>query len=199
MAATNSDHFELNLTPLLDVVMQLIMFFMMCVNFVSDQVSQNVVLPASLSAQEIMPKTDIDVLVINVEVKRKVRYDGDGRPLRTPDGKIIRDLEPDQQGRKQTKIIFSGYDESKWFTDDTEAVGIDYAQRKLAILAKDYRKKESLKESLRTGKTPEKVDLKTIVVIRADTDTRYGLVVSLIAQCTKEGFAKVEVRALSSR
>lgn len=191
MAASHSaDSMELNLTPLLDVVMQLIMFFMMCVNFVSDQVSQNVLLPTSLSAQEIMPKTDVDVLVINIEVKRQVKYDAAGNPLRMPDGKIVREMELP----KQSKIVFSGYDESKWFGDDSEAVGIDYAQRKLALLAKDFRKKESL----RTKKPSDQVDLRTIVIIRADTDTRYGLVVQLIAQCTKEGFAKVEIRALSS-
>ena len=186
---------EPNLVPLLDLVLQLIMFFMMCVNFVSDQVSANVLLPTSLSAQDIMPKTDVDVLVINVEVKRQVRTNPDGSPMRLPDGKIIRDLVPDAEGRKLSKIIFSGYDESKWFTDDSEAVGIDYAQRKLALLAKDYRKKESL----RTGKPSDQVDLRTIVIIRADTDTRYGLVVQLIAQCTKEGFPKVEVRAFGAK
>jgi hypothetical protein len=115
--------------------------------------------------------------------------------MRLPDGEIIRDLVPDAEGRKLSKIIFSGYDESKWFTDDSEAVGIDYAQRKLALLAKDYRKKESL----RTGKPSDQVDLRTIVIIRADTDTRYGLVVQLIAQCTKEGFPKVEVRAFGAK
>lgn len=197
MASANPDSMDLNLTPLLDVVMQLIMFFMMCVNFVSDQVSQNVLLPTSLSAQEIMPKTDIDVLVINIEVKRKVREGPDGKPMRASDGRFIRDMELP----KQTKIIFSGFNDaaSKWFGDDNEAVGIDYAQRKLADLAKDYRKKESLRESLRTGKQVDKADLKTIVIIRADTDTRYGLVVQLIAQCTKEGFAKVEIRALNAK
>jgi biopolymer transport protein ExbD len=197
-ASANADSaMDLNLTPLLDVVMQLIMFFMMCVNFVSDQVSANVVLPTSLSAQDIMPKTDIDVLVINVEVRKKPVLAANGDPKRDNEGKIVRELVLDPQGRKQTKIIFSGFNDeaSKWFTDENEAVGIDYAQRKLALLAKDYKKKESL----RTGKASDKVDLRTVVIIRADTDTRYGLVVQLIAQCNKEGFPKVEVRAFGTK
>jgi biopolymer transport protein ExbD len=33
---------EPNLTPLLDVVLQLLMFFMMCVNFVNEQVNENI-------------------------------------------------------------------------------------------------------------------------------------------------------------
>ena len=194
-ANVGSDKMDLNLTPLLDVVMQLIMFFMMCVNFVADQVSANVLLPTSLSAQEIMPKTDVDVLVINVEIKREVRMNPNGTQARTPDGRVIRDVVPDDQGRKQYKVIFSGYDESKWFTEDNEAVGLDYAQRKLAALAKDYRKKESL----RTGKPSDQVELRTVVIIRADVEARYGLVVQMIAQCTKEGFPKVEIRAFAAQ
>lgn len=190
-----ADHFELNLTPLLDVVMQLIMFFMMCVNFVSDQVSQNVLLPTSASATEIMPKTDVDVLVINVEVARKIRVDQDGNPLRdTTTGEVLREvIQP-----KKTKIVFSSYDDpinSKEYTDAEEGVAVSAAQRALARLAREYRKKESLRSNV----PADKAELKTVVVIRADEETRYGLVVQLIAQCTKEGFAKVELRALSKR
>src|SRR5947208_5637956 len=92
MVSGGGNNMDLNLTPLLDVVMQLVMFFMMCVNFVTDQVNQNVLLPRSASAQEIMAKTDIDVLVINVEVRRKERLDAKGQPVRDKEGYVVRDL-----------------------------------------------------------------------------------------------------------
>src|SRR5947209_19097482 len=57
---------EPNLTPLLDVVLQLLMFFMMCVNFVTEQVSGDIKLPVSQSARP-MDKTETDVLFINVK------------------------------------------------------------------------------------------------------------------------------------
>src|SRR5689334_24068400 len=57
---------EPNLTPLLDVVLQLLMFFMMCVNFVTEQVNEDVKLPESQSAAP-MDKADVDVLFLNVK------------------------------------------------------------------------------------------------------------------------------------
>lgn len=57
---------EPNLTPLLDVVLQLLMFFMMCVNFVSEQVNQSIVLPVSQSARP-MDKSEVSVLFLNVD------------------------------------------------------------------------------------------------------------------------------------
>src|SRR5262245_39835784 len=64
---------EPNLTPLLDVVLQLRMFFMMCVNFVNEQVTGEVKLPASQSARP-MDKTETDVLFINLRPFRLQDY-----------------------------------------------------------------------------------------------------------------------------
>src|SRR5437764_9789429 len=57
---------EPNLTPLLDVVLQLLMFFMMCVNFVTEQVKEDVKLPESVSARP-MDKAETDVLFVNLK------------------------------------------------------------------------------------------------------------------------------------
>jgi biopolymer transport protein ExbD len=57
---------EPNLTPLLDVVLQLLMFFMMCVNFVSEQVNEDVKLPDSQSAKPML-KDGTDSLLINLQ------------------------------------------------------------------------------------------------------------------------------------
>jgi biopolymer transport protein ExbD len=192
-ANTNTDAFDINLTPLLDVIMQLIMFFMMCVNFASDQVNQNVLLPSSSSAKEIAPKTDDDTLVINVEVERQVRRDDSGQVVMRPGTK-----EPEMilvEPRK-TRIIFKDYDASKWFTDANEGEGIAFAQRALSRLARDYRSRQAKRENIPVDEVKQ---LNTIVILRADAETRYGLVVQLIAQCTKEGFAKVRLRAMSEQ
>src|SRR5262245_20156343 len=55
---------EPNLTPLLDLVLQLLMFFMMCVNFVNEQVSGDIKLPVSDSAKPI-DRADVDALYLN--------------------------------------------------------------------------------------------------------------------------------------
>jgi biopolymer transport protein ExbD len=56
---------EPNLTPLLDMVLQLLMFFMMCVNFVTRQVNENIQLPVMQSAKP-MDKRETDLLYLNL-------------------------------------------------------------------------------------------------------------------------------------
>jgi biopolymer transport protein ExbD len=73
---------EPNLVPLLDLVFQLIMFFMICVNFVSAQVDQDIQLPVSQSARA-MEKTHTDVLFLNVDNSGDLSIPGHARPLRT--------------------------------------------------------------------------------------------------------------------
>jgi biopolymer transport protein ExbD len=56
---------EPNLTPLLDVVLQLLMFFMMCVNFVNEQINEEIKLPTS---QAVKPtKADTELLFVNLK------------------------------------------------------------------------------------------------------------------------------------
>ena len=64
--AAEASSAEPNLTPLLDVVLQLLMFFMMCVNFVNEQVKEDIKLPESASARP-MDKAQTDVLFLNLK------------------------------------------------------------------------------------------------------------------------------------
>ncbi len=71
-----------NLTPLLDVVLQLLMFFIMCVNFVAEQVSGDIQLPVAQSARP-MDKSADDVLFLNLEPNGYLRIFGRPEPLQT--------------------------------------------------------------------------------------------------------------------
>jgi biopolymer transport protein ExbD len=74
---------EPNLVPLLDVVMQLLMFFMMCVNFVNEQFNQNIELPVAQSARPPSKTEDqSDVLVLNLDRNGHLEV-GDEKPLET--------------------------------------------------------------------------------------------------------------------
>ncbi len=73
---------EPNLVPLLDLTFQLIMFFMICVNFVSEQVNQDIKLPVSQSARA-MDKGEVDVLFLNLQQDGKLVIPGRGQPLQT--------------------------------------------------------------------------------------------------------------------
>jgi biopolymer transport protein ExbD len=74
---------EPNLTPLLDVVLQLLMFFMMCVNFVTEQVNEDIKLPVAQSARP-MEKGEVDVLFLNMDPYGKLVIPGRELPLSTP-------------------------------------------------------------------------------------------------------------------
>lgn len=80
--STDSVKAEPNLVPLLDLVFQLIMFFMICVNFVSEQVNQDVRLPVAQSARP-MDKGEVDVLFLNMDATGKLLISGQPKPLST--------------------------------------------------------------------------------------------------------------------
>jgi biopolymer transport protein ExbD len=72
-----------NLTPLLDVVLQLLMFFMMCVNFVSEQTNQSISLPPAQTARP-MEKTEAAfVLFLNMNKAGELVVPGMDTPLAT--------------------------------------------------------------------------------------------------------------------
>lgn len=56
---------EPNLIPLLDLVLQLVMFFMVCANFVMEQVNETIQLPTALAAAP-LDKKDEYVIFLNV-------------------------------------------------------------------------------------------------------------------------------------
>jgi biopolymer transport protein ExbD len=78
---------EPELVPLLDLVFQLIMFFMICVNFVSDQVNEEIQLPIAQSARP-MDSTLSDVVVLNMDARGTVSSLGADK-LATPGAKRV--------------------------------------------------------------------------------------------------------------
>ncbi len=84
MAASKTEFkAEPNLTPLLDVVFQLITFFMLVINFSSDNYDKNVKLPVADSARPIDDPTDarVDRLVLNIDRDGRLLEAGEAQPL----------------------------------------------------------------------------------------------------------------------
>src|SRR5205809_7959917 len=77
-----SDDGQPNLVPLLDLVLQLVMFFMMCANFVMEQVDQTILLPVAQQAKP-MAETGPDVVFLNVTQDGALLVTGRARPLTT--------------------------------------------------------------------------------------------------------------------
>jgi biopolymer transport protein ExbD len=68
MSHGSTEKCEPNFVPLLDLVLQLIMFFMLCTNFVMDQTSDKVKLPEAISAKA-LDKTQDEVIYLNINEK----------------------------------------------------------------------------------------------------------------------------------
>jgi biopolymer transport protein ExbD len=110
---------EPNLTPLLDVVLQLLMFFMMCVNFITEQVNEDIRLPVAQSARP-MEKSEVDVLFLNVDPQGRLVIPGRERALTTQgeinfylrqqyaDARRLAEAKGDASGKVRTAVIIRG-------------------------------------------------------------------------------------------
>lgn len=184
-----SNEMEVNLTPLLDLVLQLIMFFLACINFAADQASSNVQLPMSLSAQEIQPKTEYEFILINIELVRKDRLAPNGEPIRTSDNKTVRDpVEP----RAFKFRIIGGAEITFLDRPDQKSIGLGRAMSRMKTLADTLRFRIAAREKIDVSKVKE---IKVPIIIRGDVETEYQLIYQLIQQCKSLGFQRIELRA----
>lgn len=147
---------EPNLTPLLDVVFQLITFFMLVINFSSDNYDTRIKLPVAGSARPIDDAARAaaeDRLVLNVDSKGQLLWNG--------------------------KAISGG-----------QAVDQIKFEAQLARLNRT---------TLSGGKKPDGADdgLPTRVVIRADRNTEFSPVYSLITACQANGYRKFDLKAMT--
>jgi biopolymer transport protein ExbD len=78
MSHGNTDRCEPNFTPLLDLVLQLVMFFMISANFVLEQTSVEIKLPKAIAAKA-LEKSDEEVFFLNVTEQGIVRLTPDQR------------------------------------------------------------------------------------------------------------------------
>src|SRR5947199_154969 len=142
---------EPNLTPLLDVVFQLITFFMLVINFTNENYDQSVRLPVAGSARPVEGIQGEDRLVFNI--------DRDG------------------------KLIWNG-----------QTLGTELAVREIQNQATLTRIGSSVgKTKLKPGDP-----LPTTIVLRADRDTPFAQLFSIISACQAQGFQKFALKAMNS-
>jgi biopolymer transport protein ExbD len=79
-ASVNADKAEPNLVPILDMVFQLITFFMLVINFKSANMDLNLKLPVVGSARQVDTKGQGDLLVLNINDKGGLMVQGIDRP-----------------------------------------------------------------------------------------------------------------------
>jgi biopolymer transport protein ExbD len=90
--ASGNAHEEPNLVPLLDLVLQLVMFFMMCTTFRMEEVEQSIRLPTAQSAKPMIEAKSDDILFLNVNSSGQILSVGQPRPL-TGDEEVAKFLQ----------------------------------------------------------------------------------------------------------
>ena len=144
---------EPNLTPLLDVVFQLITFFMLVINFSNENYDQRVRLPVAGSARP-------------VEEGRRRR--------RGPPGPERRQAGPPAHERP--------------------GADLDQGDRRRS----STRPTSSSSTSRPPGSKPDATGgLPTTIVLRADRDTPFSSLFSLITACQANGFRKFALKAMN--
>jgi biopolymer transport protein ExbD len=158
---------EPNLTPLLDVVLQLLMFFMMTINFVNEQVTGEVKLPTSQSAIP-LSKSETDVLFINIKIFNWKDYE-----------------KTDLEYRNALKIAR--------LEDDDPCVLVLGEKYPLPMSALKQWLKDRKRDldQLHNGKAD------TTIIIRADRKLKYEFFYRILTMCKDAGFPKTKLRALT--
>jgi len=144
----SSNQAEPNLTPILDMVFQLITFFMLVINFKSAAMDLDLKLPVVGSAQPVDNKGKEDLLVLNINSQGQLRVYGN----------VIDDV--------------PGYIAN-------EAQASRLAARKIH-------------PDIKAGD-----DLPSTVVIRADKQTPFSMLNSVIAACQSNGFRHFALKAMN--
>jgi len=152
-ASTSADKAEPNLTPLLDVVFQLITFFMLVINFSSENYDARVRLPVAGSARPVEEgdKAAVeDRLVLNV--------DRQGHMLMT--GRVLTSTQAIQEIKHQADLVKL----------NARPAGI---------------------------KPDPPGGLPTTIILRADRDTPFSSIYTLITACQANGFRKFALKAMT--
>lgn len=98
---------EPNLTPLLDLVLQLVMFFMLIANFAMEDQSEKVHLPVATQAKPLAAK-DANLMFLNVDSKGYVLITGKDEPLGDPEkirGHMVQTARTHPLGEKEAKDL----------------------------------------------------------------------------------------------
>jgi biopolymer transport protein ExbD len=104
---------EPNLTPLLDLVLQILMFFMVTVNFATEQTNETVMLPFSGSARPLDRKGEKDPIFVNMVVNPD-----------TGEHKVLITGKKDMDLKEARRWILGQYEDLKRFGEVTNPVVI---------------------------------------------------------------------------
>jgi biopolymer transport protein ExbD len=166
---------------LLDLVLQLLMFFMICANFSAAANNEPVGLADSTTAK--MP-TDAESTqptdVIYLTIKRYKLSDFESKLLQTGNQQALDAMKRDfNEDRQDVAVVAVG-----------QAAPLKPADQTQVWLASRF---NDIKRTAPGG------DVKTAVVLRPGADVDYALVYRIMRFCRDAGFKNIKIRAIVSR
>lgn len=169
---------EPELVPLLDLVLQMVMFFMACTRFAVENVREDVKLPLAQSAKPVQ-ELGTDIFYVNINERgdllvNRTRVFRDGKI----DGMVGKEV--DENGKVLKPGTFS---RSRRI------------QEIKSYLNEAYDKK--LQEAKRRPDEPGKV--RTLVILRAHQDCKFSDVYEVMRLCREAQFQKMQMRATIDR
>jgi len=193
---------EPNLTPILDMVFQLITFFMLVMNFKAAEIDQTLTLPVLGSARPMAEGANMKVLVLNVQIATKCPYPGCDSLATLVQNK-------DDSG-KVTYVLRCEHGHETPFPQGAIANGKTALNVFGHLCTKENRGEyhpsitqyligEREKARKGTGLSVDDIvkdgkELPDTVVIRADANCPSGAVNYVITECQKQGFRKFALK-----
>jgi biopolymer transport protein ExbD len=165
MSHGSSDKCEPNFTPLLDLVLQLVMFFMLCANFVLDQTDVDIKLPKAIAASVLGKSEDYPPIYLNVNKQ--------GDVVLAPS-----DRYKDSAGN-ETALL------------QNPVTVLTFLKRR----ANEDRDAQIYKNPELKSKKREELPLRSAVILRVDSSCPFEKTYAIMKACRQAGYLRVQLRA----
>ena len=166
---------EPNLVPLLDLVLQMVMFFMACTNFAMENINESVKLPLAQSAKPV-DNVGTDIVYVNVDQQGNLLVPSEKN---YPDGKI--DGMVGKVIDEATKQVVQPGTLNRNKRNDAIRAYLVNAYKNNEIAAKARKDDPGV--------------VRTMVILRAHSDADFRDVYEVLKQCRSAGFKKMQLRA----
>ena len=204
--SAGSDKLDPNLTPILDMVFQLITFFMLVINFKAAELDLSLKLPVLGSARPLPDGPNTKILVLNVQTATKcpqcdalatlARLTDDSTVPPRVTGYILRcerghetPYQQDAISGGKTALSLQGHLFTKQRRDSEHPSIKEYLEQEREQSRMAAKPPLTVDDIVKDGK-----ELPDIVAIRADASCPSGAVFYVVSECQKQGYRKFALK-----
>ena len=205
-SVAGGDKLDPNLTPILDMVFQLITFFMLVINFKAAELDLSLKLPVLGSARPLPEGATTKILVLNVQTATKCpQCDALATLTRLTDestippkvtGYVLRcerghetPYQQDAIPNGKTALSIQGQLYTRQRRDNSHPSIAEYIEQERELSRMAAKPPLTVDEIVKDGK-----ELPDIVAIRADTTCPSGSVFYVVNECQKQGYRKFALK-----